>query len=62
MNTSGVASASREKQQAIENLCNVLHRIYWDRVGREADPEVVWAEAEDLVTKHGPNFDLKDWF
>jgi hypothetical protein len=55
-------SASREKQQAIENLCQVLHQIYWNQVGKEPDPNVVWAEAEDLVAQHGPNFELKDWF
>jgi hypothetical protein len=48
-------SASREKQQAIENIRNELHKIYRDLVGKEPDPEVVSAEAEDLIAKHGPN-------
>jgi hypothetical protein len=55
-------SASREKQQAIENIRNELHKIYRDLVGKEPDPEVVYAEAEDLIAKHGPNFELKDFF
>jgi len=62
MNTTIYESASREKQQAIENLRNELHKIYWDQVGKEPDPEVVYAEAVDLIAKHGPNFELKDFF
>jgi hypothetical protein len=62
MNTAIADSAAREKQQAIENVRNELHKIYCDLVGKEPDPEVVWAEAEDLVAKHGPNFALKDLF
>ena len=29
---------------------------------REPDPEVVWAEAEDIVAKYGPDADLKELF
>jgi hypothetical protein len=60
MNTAIDASASREKQQAIENLRKELHKIYWDLVGKEPDPEVVRAEAEALVTKYGPIASLKE--
>lgn len=60
MNTAIDASASREKQQAIENLRNELHKIYWDLVGKEPDPEVIRAEAEALVTKYGPIASLKE--
>jgi hypothetical protein len=62
MNTAIDESASREKQQAIENIRNELHKIYRDLVGKEPDPEVVYAEAEDLIAKHGLNFELKDFF
>jgi hypothetical protein len=62
MNNAVDESASREKQQAIENVCNELHKIYWERVGREPDPEAVRAEAEDLVAKFGLTSPLKDLF
>lgn len=60
MNTGLDESAAREKRQAIENLRKELHQIYWDRVGKEPDPEVVWAEAEALVTKYGPIASLEE--
>jgi hypothetical protein len=62
MNTAINETASREKQQAIENIRNELHKIYLDLVGKEPDPEVIYAEAQDLIVKHGPNFELKDYF
>ncbi len=62
MSTAIDESASREKQQALENIRNELCKIYRDLIGQEPDPEVVYAEAEDLIAKHGPNFDLKDFF
>jgi hypothetical protein len=62
MNSVVDESASREKQQAIEKVRNELHKIYWELVGKEPDPEVVRAEAEDLVAKLGPNVELKDLF
>lgn len=62
MNTAIDELASREKQQAIENIRNELHKIYRDIVGKEPDPEVLDAEAEALIAKHGPNFELKDFF
>ncbi len=62
MDTAIDESTALEKQQAITNLRNELHKIYLDIVGKEPEPEVVWAEAEDLVAKLGPDFDLKDWF
>ncbi len=60
MNTAIDASASRATQQAIENLRKELHKIYWDAVGKEPDPEVVRAEAEALVTKYGPIASLEE--
>ena len=56
------ASDFREKQQALEDMRNKLHKLYQDLVGREPDPEVISAEAEDLIARHGPNFELKDLF
>jgi hypothetical protein len=55
-------SASREKQQALENIRNELHKIYRDLVGQEPDPEIIYAEAEDLIAKYGPNIERKDFF
>ncbi|MGA8573441.1 MAG: hypothetical protein ACLP7A_00240 [Desulfobaccales bacterium] len=60
MNTDIDPSISREKQQALEDLRNELHKIFQNLVGKEPDPEVISAEAEDLIAKHGPNFELKD--
>jgi hypothetical protein len=62
MNTAIDESATREKQQAIEKVRNELHKMYWELVGKEPDPEVVRAEAENLVAKLGPNLELKDLF
>jgi hypothetical protein len=62
MNNAIDGSASREKQQAIENVRNELRRIYLEMVGKEPDPEAVKAEAEDLVAKFGLNSSLKDLF
>ncbi len=62
MNTAIDKSAFREKQPRLENLRNELRQLYWDLVGKEPDPKVVWAEAEDLVAQYGPNFELKDLF
>ena len=62
MNTATDESASREKQRAIENIRNELNKIYRDLVGKEPDPEVIYAEAEDLIAKYGPNFEPKDFF
>ncbi len=53
---------SLQKRQAIENIRNELHKIYWEHVGKEPDPEILWAEAEDFVAKHGPNAGLEDLF
>jgi glutathionylspermidine synthase len=57
MNPAIYESAAREKQQAIEKVCIELHKMYWELVGKEPDPEAVRAEAENLVTKLGPDFE-----
>jgi hypothetical protein len=61
MNTAINESTSRERQ-AIENIRDELYELYRKAIGREPDPEVVWAEAEDFVTRHGPDAHLKELF
>jgi hypothetical protein len=53
---------SPETRQAVKKLRHELDRLYWETFGKEAEPEIVLAEAEYLVAKHGPNFELKDLF
>ncbi len=52
----------QSKRQAVENIRNELRRLYRAAVGKDPDPEVVLAEAQDFVAKHGPNADLKKLF
>ncbi|MGO9619901.1 MAG: hypothetical protein ACLPT6_00670 [Desulfobaccales bacterium] len=46
----------------MENIRNELRRLYRAAVGKDPDPEVVLAEAQDFVAQHGPNADLKKLF
>jgi hypothetical protein len=62
MNTAIIEIASPETRQAVEKLRNELGALYWETFGKEVEPEIVLAEAEYLVAKHGPNFELKDLF
>ncbi len=50
------------KKLAIENIRKELERIYRKAVGREADPKVLQAEAEDFVAKYGPDAHLDELF
>ncbi len=50
------------EKQAVEKICKELHRLYREALGKEADPEVLWAEAADLVAKYGPDADLNELF
>jgi len=52
----------QSKRQAVENIRNELHKLYRAVVGKDPDPEVVRAEAEDFVAKYGPDPDLKELF
>jgi hypothetical protein len=52
----------QSKRQAVENIRHELHKLYRAALGKEPDPEVLWAEAEDLVAKYGPDADLKELF
>ncbi len=49
-------------QQAIERIRNELHKIYREALGKEPQPEVLRAEAEELVAIYGPDFELNDLF
>lgn len=61
MNTAIDESISR-KRQAIEHIRDELYELYRKALGREPNPEVLWAEAEDFVAKHGPDANLKELF
>lgn len=50
------------ERQAIDKISKELHRLYREAIGKEADPEVLRAEAEDFVAKYGPNADLSQMF
>lgn len=61
MNIAAQNPSSPEKQ-AIENISKELNRLYQEAIGKDPDPEAVWAEAEEFVAKYGPNADLKELF
>ena len=61
MNTDRDA-ANLQKKQAIKDIYQDLYRLYREAIGKEPDTELLWAEAEDFVAKHGPNVGLKDLF
>ena len=61
MNTAINESTSRERQ-AIENIRDELDELYRKAIGKEPDPEVLWAEAEDFVARYGPDANLKELF
>ena len=61
MNNAIDESISRERQ-AIENIRDELGELYRKALGREPNPEVLWAEAEDFVARHGPDAHLKELF
>lgn len=50
------------EKQALENIQKELHRLYRDATGKEPDPEVLRAEAEDFLAKYGPYADLNELF
>ena len=60
MNTA-INDTSRERQ-AIENICDELDELYRKVIGKEPDPEVLWAEAADFVARYGPDANLKELF
>ena len=60
MNTA-INESSRERQ-AIEHIRDELDELYRKATGKEPDPEVLWAEAEDFVARYGPDANLKELF
>jgi hypothetical protein len=61
MNTATNESTSRERQ-AIENVRDELYELYRKAIGKEPNTEILWAEAEDIVARYGPDADLKELF
>lgn len=61
MNTAINESTSRERQ-AVENIRDELYELYRKAIGKEPDPEILWAEAQDIVARYGPDADLKELF
>ncbi len=61
MNTAKNEFTSRERQ-AIEKVRDGLYALYRQAIGKEPNPEILWAEAEDIVARYGPEADLKELF
>jgi hypothetical protein len=61
MNTD-ITGSNLRKQQAIEKIRDELHQLYWEQIGQEPNPDILWAEAEDFVAKFGPEASLRDLF
>jgi len=51
-----------QKKQAVRHIRDELHKLYWDQLGKEPDPEILWAEAEAFVARFGPEASLKEFF
>ena len=49
-------------EAAVQRVHQELHHLYLKITGKEADPEVLRAEAEAIVAKYGPAAELKDMF
>ena len=50
------------EERAVTQLSAELARIYLENIGKEPDPELVRAEAEDLVAQYGPITTIKEIF
>ena len=61
MNTA-VNDPSTRERQAIEHIRAELDVLYRKVMGKEPDPEVLWAEAADFVARYGPDANLKEMF
>ncbi len=61
MNSAINKSTARERQ-AIEHIRDELDELYRKVIGKEPDPKILWAEAEDFVARHGPDANLKELF
>ena len=51
-----------QEEQAVNQLSAELARIYLENIGKEADPELVREEAEDLVAQYGPITTIREIF
>ena len=51
-----------QEEQAVIQLSAELAKIYLENIGKEADPELVREEAEDLVAQYGPITTVRDIF
>ncbi len=60
MNTA--INESSLERQAIENIRDELYELYRKVIGKEPDPEVLWAEAKDIVARYGPDANLNELF
>jgi hypothetical protein len=61
MNTVINEFTSRERE-AMKNVRDELYELYRKAIGKEPNPEALWAEAEHFVTKYGPGATLKELF
>ncbi len=60
MNTA--INESIRERQAIEKIRDELYELSRKVTGKEPDPEILWAEAEEFVARHGPDASLKEIF
>ena len=51
-----------QEEQAVNQLSAELARIYLENIGKEADPELVREEAEELVAQYGPITTIREIF
>jgi len=49
------------EQEAIARIGGALREIYCQTFGKEPDPEILRAEAEEFVAKYGPAATIEDW-
>ncbi len=61
MNTA-MNKSTAQGRQAIKNIRDELDELYRKVIGKELDPEVLWAEAADFVARYGPDASLKEFF
>jgi hypothetical protein len=50
------------REFAVQKMIQELRDLYRKNTGKQADPEILRAEAESLVEKYGPTAELKDIF
>jgi hypothetical protein len=50
--------ANSNNHKAVEKVRNELHKLYREVVGKEPNPDVLWADAKNFVAKCGPDTNL----